>query len=124
MQAEGKGCFLLLRQDLIAADFEGRITSPPATPTIRLPVVSRGYRRRLIPRPGIETATIQAEVLVVRRSQELAREALEVRKVISSLAEIAGVFLGVAIALALSRLHLSWTWALTGLPATGAARAR
>jgi hypothetical protein len=53
-------------------------------------------------------------------SHEIAREALEVREVISSLAEIAGILLGVAIALALSGLRLRWTWALGGLPATGA----
>ena len=50
----------------------------------------------------------------------MAREALEVREVISSLAEIVGIFLGLAIALALSRLRLRWDWALAGLPLTAA----
>lgn len=53
-------------------------------------------------------------------SQQAAREALAVREIISSLAAIAGIFLGMAFAIALSWLRLRGDWALAGLPLTAA----
>jgi uncharacterized membrane protein YccC len=50
------------------------------------------------------------------KMQLTAREALAVREIISSLATIVGILIGVVIAQTLYRLHLRWTWALVGFP--------